>query len=893
MTAEQDGEQRAATVGPEALQVEQLEQAPLSEAGAFRQILQFAAGRPNWQQDALRRLIKQSGSLTDRDVDELFEICLNSSAPFRPLTEEDMQSDAVSGSPISLISVENPIGINALVDDQGVDFSPTGLTVVYGDNGSGKSGYVRILKDACRSRDEKFEILPDIARPYSGEQSARITYKIGTEVEEFLWSPEIENHPHLPSVSIFDSRSATTHLSGQHHLAYTPFPLLVLKELATLCDLIKSRITSRIKELEAQTPEVISGDRFNPDTAAGAFLSKLSGDTKQSEIDLLTELNDDEEKRLIELQSDLAGEPQKIVATLDAQRRRLQRHLENLERFVADTNSSKFQELGALRSAYDMKSAVAKAASEDLFAASPLPDIGGDLWKALWESARAYSDQQANPERAFPDVEADIDLCVLCQQPVGAEAKQKWTDFEKFVKGNTKADEAAALAALKSEVEKVSEKRISKSEALEVKSLVGDELGQTTVAADLHKCWVVACFRLRSLLRGNDPTVEACPVPKDAISPLIDQISKRIIDLDTEIDSDARKALVNEYQGLKDRKALKLIKKDVESHVSRLSEIEKLKLAMKQTAKNAVTARAGELSEQLVTASLRGRFRRETQKLNMISAPVDLVKARDRSGQSFFNVELTERPAQPIGDILSEGEHRCIALAAFMAELVTANEYSGIVFDDPMSSLDHLFRAKVANRLVEEAEHRQVVVFTHDLTFLFELSKHAENQNVNLHFRTVRRTRRGPGIVEDDLPFKARQAWSMENSIRSTLKSCKGNFDQLPEDVRSTMATGIIAKIRSSWEQGIADFVRPVLAQMDSHIKPGSFFKLLPLDEQDVKDVEAARSRLSELGDIHASSETLNPSELSHADLVTELNVFRDWFQRLNEKQKKAKSPSP
>ena len=42
---------------------------------------------------------------------------------------------------------------------------------------------------------------------------------------------------------------------------------------------------------------------------------------------------------------------------------------------------------------------------------------------------------------------------------------------------------------------------------------------------------------------------------------------------------------------------------------------------------------------------------------------------------------------------------------------------SAIVFDDPVLSLDHRWRKRVAKRLVEETKNRQVIVLTHDLVF--------------------------------------------------------------------------------------------------------------------------------------------------------------------------------
>ena len=69
--------------------------------------------------------------------------------------------------------------------------------------------------------------------------------------------------------------------------------------------------------------------------------------------------------------------------------------------------------------------------------------------------------------------------------------------------------------------------------------------------------------------------------------------------------------------------------------------------------------------------------------------------------------------------MLSEGEHRCVAIAAFLAELSTSESNSAIVFDDPVSSLDHVYKDNVAERLAEEGKNRQVIVFTHDHVFSY------------------------------------------------------------------------------------------------------------------------------------------------------------------------------
>ena len=64
---------------------------------------------------------------------------------------------------VSLVSIARPEHVNALASEQPLSFEPNGLTIIYGDNGSGKSGYARLLKRIARARHQE-EILSDVFR---------------------------------------------------------------------------------------------------------------------------------------------------------------------------------------------------------------------------------------------------------------------------------------------------------------------------------------------------------------------------------------------------------------------------------------------------------------------------------------------------------------------------------------------------------------------------------------------------------------------------------------------------------------------------------------------------------------------------------------------------------
>ena len=185
-----------------------------------------------------------------------------------------------------------------------------------------------------------------------------------------------------------------------------------------------------------------------------------------------------------------------------------------------------------------------------------------------------------------------------------------------------------------------------------------------------------------------------------------------------------------------------------------------------------------------------------------------------------------------------------------------------------------MYRRRVAKRLVEEAAYRQVIVFTHDLTFLFGLQREA---GADVHYQNVHRVQSKPGHVSDDLLIDAKAAWPMAEALRSELKAVRGDFDHWPEARRSVFADGVIGKLRKAWEQGIADLLQPVMSRFHSQVKGSSLHKLAIINDDDVIAVRSARARLSD--DLHASPETINPAETSHPELLEELKKLEVWLK--------------
>jgi hypothetical protein len=150
----------------------------------LQEIFYWSVDRPVWQRDALRRLVV-NGELNDEDIQALTDICkgvhgLLETPKVEPLAKEHVPDGGVATAAVSLVSIFHHQGVNALATDQTLKFVP-GLTIVYGDNGAGKTGYIRILKQACRARGQEAilgNVISGIAPP---KPVVNIKYKVGDE----------------------------------------------------------------------------------------------------------------------------------------------------------------------------------------------------------------------------------------------------------------------------------------------------------------------------------------------------------------------------------------------------------------------------------------------------------------------------------------------------------------------------------------------------------------------------------------------------------------------------------------------------------------------------------------------------------------------------------------
>ena len=693
------------------------------EGKAFRKILNWSKSKrcPEWQRDAIRRLFLKS-ELDECDLEELLKICKGDA---KPLTFDNIPRPSVSKN-VTLSKIYRVRHVNALKSDQEFVFSNTGMTVVYGDNGAGKSGYVRILKKACRAlphRDD--DIIMNIYENRRGgpklKSNAVIDFIADGRENCFMWELGSPTDPELATVSVFDMRTASVHVDNENELSYKPAPLEMMGSLANTCLWLRAKLEKKIETLQDQTPSFFDDPPCSPTSRVGELLRTLSADTDVRRVEELVKLSDSELARLKELDADISVGPAKTVVNLRNMIDKVYGAKEFISGIIELAGDENIRRLRDLECKFKSEREAEDLARHELFSGEPLPDVGADVWRNLWEAARLYSEGAAYVGLPFPETGKDA-KCVLCQNKLNSETTTRLERFEEFVRGGARKRVRATEQAFRKSRDAVAEAFPAIEKLRQHVAMVRGELKDPVLAASLRRASLIGLCRLRAAIRPQHkankyryPSAESAPIGKlDAYRIMLERKALAIGD------PEEWKRMQKERDELRDRKWLGEIKKDVLDHILRLKKIEALTKSRKTTDTREITMISSKLADDLVTRELKDGFEREIRIFNLKGVDIEIQRVKSSYGNPIFRIRLIRnlnRDARVV-QVLSDGEHQCVALAAFFAELATNNGKSAIVFDEPAASLDNDHRILVAERLAEESRRRQVVVFTHDKTFL-------------------------------------------------------------------------------------------------------------------------------------------------------------------------------
>lgn len=853
----------------------------------LQEILSWSQSLPTWQSDAVARLLaKRTLSVEDQDdLLALLKVAHGIPDPEerkpKPLTADQIRAPVKVTTHVELLAMKNMRHVNAIAENQLLPFSAAGMTVIYGDNGSGKSGYSRVLKCACRARDQMEAIHPNATLPTGKAGTAEAAFEITVDgvAQDVQWTLGKAAPAVLSSFAIFDSRCARAYLDSEDDFSYVPYGLDVFEGLAKVCKQLKTSIETEHTQSAADLTAFVP---LRGDTLVGNLISALSAKTTQTQIDALATLTPEELTQHAALDKSLKeNNPKEKAGQLRLRARRIVAIATNATNKGLLVDHVVVARLRGLAGSYRTAQAVAALAAKQFKEGDNLlQGTGGEAWRKLFDAARKFA-VESHPDKTFPELGADAP-CPLCQQPL-AEAAARLLRFEAFIQEEAEKTSQAHRTALYAEykpfIAHVLTLNLDDVTHGEIEVL-DPELANDAKAFEPALIARQEAVKAAVLSHQWDGTDQALVNPAARLQAVADKLNTEAETLEKAMDEKERAALQKQFVELDARVRLGQVKDAVVKAVTRLGHQAKLTQCLSAVKTNAISLKASELAEKVVSKELALALNREFKALGVGTLSVSLQSRSDK-GKALHKLKLELPQSHSPGDILSEGELRAVAIGSFLAEVGLSGGKGGIVFDDPVSSLDHRRRERVAKRLAKEAAQRQVIVFTHDIYFLCLLAEEAKLAGVPIATQSLTRRAEGFGVADPDLPFEGKTASKRIGALKAQHQSIAKLHKDGEEQEHRKQTVDAYFRLRMTWERAIEEvLLREVILRFRKGVETQRLAGVV-VEDDDYAQVHAGMTKCSNYAHdkaLQGGVAVPEPDELL-ADIMA-LDAWRDKIEK-------------
>lgn len=682
----------------------------------------WANDQDGWCRAIAGDVLKNRTQPSNLDIDRYLKLLLSekklSPDPFEAVPKiEEKELAGNPLDPVRLDSLKVGDGVNALKPGAQIDFAP-GVTVIFGENGSGKSGFVRVLKRAAGLRTAE-DILHNVRTDTKPTPSAVFTVAVGTAGQTIEWKNEFGIAP-LNRVSIFDARGARLHVEDDLTYVYTPGELTLFPLVQNGIERVRTALEARIT---ARTP--------GPNTILATFDRSCSIYPIIETLGAATDL--EEIKKYAVLPENIDATIESLTIEVDALRssniqnelkrsrdraavvKALKSAIETAKTFDVTTYASRVK-------ARDQASRRRDEAGNKAFEGVGIPGVLSDEWRQFIQAGEEYLKKNTAP--TYPGAD---DPCAYCQQPLTAKAVELVKRYRDFSNNEIKAALDTAESQLRDYVAPVLN---IKADTLQ-QQLTAETNGEPDILDRVAA--VVAQVKQLTLTVAGGSMIDwkdkdaSLATAGTVVSGEETRLTALIAGLQNSVD-ERRTALVAkqaELTELKGKKTANTLLPQIEKRVSDAKWVGRATIVKGNLTAvlRSLTEAAKVAGEELLNKDFGKRFEDECK---MLRAPSVTLNFPGREGQvTRRKLVASHKPTE----VLSEGEQKALALADFLAEVTCVPASSPVVFDDPITSMDYRRIHEVCDRIIALAQDHQIIVFTHNIWFAAELLSKADKKN--------------------------------------------------------------------------------------------------------------------------------------------------------------------
>ena len=850
------------------------------------QIIEWLKTQPYWLQYSGNVLL-ESASLSDENIQETYNY-FKEDCNLKEIFEERPEisfievsiSDDETTRNLKLISINNIENVNALASGQRIEINEN-LTIIYGNNGSGKSGYIRLLNNAFKTRGDK-KIIGNVFKiDVDGQPNCNFLFQTVGEPYEKVYQTERESFE-FDKFTAFDTQSIKVHLDNDNQLNFTPSGFEFFEKIEELFSVIREKLNAEIASNRPINNFIL---HFKNENVIKNQIVNLGAATNIEDISNLGAFSEADAKQLEIVTKNIAElrelNIQSKIESLELINRELDSFILNQQKTLNYLTSEKIQYYNNLIISFHQFQQLSNEDGIKSLEDYNINLVGSLEWRNFILAAKNYLDVFEQSKKANTNDDGDDNHCLFCLQPLSDRENtliQKYWQFLKSEAENEKNKIAQQINIEVTQLESVIP--ILFNETVNLYSYLHNtnpELTEKwkTIVENSENSKLNLIQKLKSL--NQELPITAFGANINDFNDIVGSIRTEIEELFKKKPDQEIATLTFQLNYLTDKDLLKRFLPDI------LDFIKKHKWALEAETKlnnlktNSVTTFQGALFSQHITEKYKEKFNEECEKLNAPKV-VEIIQQNSKM-KSSRKLQIANFSAS---QILSEGEQRAISLADFLTEVQLNPNNSGVIFDDPVTSLDHQRKGIIAKRLVELSQSKQVIIFTHDLLFVNYLKNITLQLNVPFQCHWIEKISEFSGVISNNnspategdyktLKF-ANDAWELSRKA-------------VPEEREKILKDGFAA-LRTNYEYLIIfDLFKEVVLRFEERVSVERLKEVVVLPDFTAKLITKVGT-LSRYIEAHLHSDLYVATKPTSDELKREMEDFTALKKELSELRK-------
>jgi recombinational DNA repair ATPase RecF len=729
-----------------------------------------------WVRHLVSEVIVSRKGMTDGQLDAIFQTFLREKALVSgsPVSVPKLSDDASwldVSSGLFLTQLRDLKNVNALTEGQAIDFNPR-VTVVFGENACGKTGYVRVLKKAAAVRTSE-AVLPDVSQAQRVKQppSARIAFRLGQEKpQELEWKDEAGLAP-FNRIDVFDSRATALHVDGDLNYMYTPGELARFPLVQQGVEGVRNRLERAVSDRTLTSNPFLP--QFDRQSQIYPLIDSLGAATDLGQLKALSTVTDAEKQEIPTLKAEVEAlqttnptAQLKLAETVKQHFDAITKSFSVVGRFDVPAYARSLDRLKKAEEQYEK-------ATQESFAGLPIPGLLKEEWRRFIRAGEEYLKTLEGADK-YP---AKSKECLYCRQPLSPEAVALLKKYRDYCNNDlrTELDGAgrdidAVGHAFQQSIDFADVERRVGEVAGNGAGITAEQLAEIRDFANKGKS-VRDAIESRKPVEWTNQATQTAGVLKYLEGA---QTHTKALLKDLTERRDKRDDALRERQGklldLESRLKLAGLMPQIEKSVEQAKWVDKAKIQQRkfQGLLRSLTETSKVASEQLLNRDFERHFADECKALR---APSVTLQFPGRQGQVTRKKAVASGEHRP-SDVLSEGEQKVIALADFLAE-ASLKPPAPVIFDDPINSLDYKRMPEVVDRIVTLSDTRQVIVFTHNIWFTTELLARFEKRPHDCSYFDVARDGAKIGIVSKGKHPRSDTVTNLRGRINTLIQSAE------------------------------------------------------------------------------------------------------------------------